>query len=63
MADPPSYPGTPRWVKVFGFIFIALLLLFTGLHLIGGNLVGYTFGDHGSHAPPFGATERGLQQP
>ena len=28
MADRLSYPGTPRWVKVFGIITIGLVLLF-----------------------------------
>ena len=28
MADPPPYPGTPRWVKVFGIVAIVLALLF-----------------------------------
>jgi hypothetical protein len=27
MANPPPYPGTPRWVKVFGIIVIVLILL------------------------------------
>ena len=36
MADPPSYPGAPRWVKVSGIIVIVLALLvviaiFTGI--------------------------------
>jgi hypothetical protein len=35
-ADLPPYPGTPRWVKVFGVIVIGLILLvviivFTGI--------------------------------
>jgi hypothetical protein len=45
-ADPGSnrdsgYTGPPRWVKVFGIIFIALVVLFVILHLAGGGL-----GDH-----------------
>jgi hypothetical protein len=28
MADPPPYPGTPRWVKVFGTIALVVVLLF-----------------------------------
>lgn len=46
LADLPPYPdtggadngddtGTPRWVKVFGIIFIALVLLFIILMLAG----------------------------
>jgi hypothetical protein len=49
--------STPRWVKVFGITVIALLLLAVGLHVIGGELLGYTFGGHGEHASPSGPTE------
>ncbi len=28
MADSPPYPGTPRWVKVFGIIATAVILAF-----------------------------------
>jgi hypothetical protein len=28
MADLPPYPGTPRWVKVFGAIVVVVLILF-----------------------------------
>ena len=41
MADLPQYPGTPRWVKVFGIIVILLVALFAVLHLTGHGL-----GDH-----------------
>ena len=37
MAEPPSYPGTPRWVKVFGIIVIVLILLVVARVLIGGE--------------------------
>ena len=37
MADPPPYPGTPRWVKVFGIIVIALVLLVVTMMFIGGG--------------------------
>jgi hypothetical protein len=50
--------SSPRWVKVFGITVIVLLLLFIGLHLIGGSLLGHTFG-----APPSSATDHGMQQP
>ena len=46
MADRPPYPGTPRWVKVFGVVVIVLVLLFAaGMFIAGGG--------HGSgrHAP------------
>jgi hypothetical protein len=28
MTELPPYPGTPRWVKVFGIILIAVIVLF-----------------------------------
>jgi hypothetical protein len=40
MANRPSYPGTPRWVKVFGIVVIVVVLLVVGLMFIGG-------GEHG----------------
>ena len=47
MADPPPYPGAPRWVKASAIILIVVVLLFGGLKLFG---VG---GEHGPgrHAP------------
>ena len=39
-----GYPGTPRWVKVFGVAAVAVILLFAGLHLTGHGL------GPGSHA-------------
>jgi hypothetical protein len=44
---------TPRWVKAFAWVALALLLLFVGLHLSG-----HGFGGHGHHEmhPP-GAIE------
>ena len=36
MADLPPYPGTPRWVYVFGTIVLAVLLVFVVRHLTGG---------------------------
>ena len=50
MADlPPDFdanldPGMPRWVKVFGIVFIILALVFAIVHLAGGGL-----GNHFSH--------------
>ena len=35
MADPPPYPGTPRWVKVFAMTVIALILLGIVLTITG----------------------------
>ena len=36
MTDLPPYPGTPRWVKVFGIMAIGLVLLVVILLLTGG---------------------------
>jgi hypothetical protein len=46
MANRPPYPGTPRWVKVFGIIVIVVVLLGVVIMLIGG-------GEHGPgrHTP------------
>jgi hypothetical protein len=46
MAEPPPYPGTPRWVKVFGIIVIVAVLLVVAMMFIGG-------GEHGPgrHTP------------
>jgi hypothetical protein len=33
--------STPRWVKVFGTVMIALVLLFVALHLAGHGLGGH----------------------
>lgn len=32
-----EYPGTPRWVKVFGIIVIVLVLLVVIIIFIGGH--------------------------
>jgi hypothetical protein len=62
MANPPSYPGTPRWVKVFGIIALVVILLFVillftrgpgghgpGRHIPSGATAGHTpvGGGHG----------------
>lgn len=56
MADPPPYPGTPRWVKVFGMIFLVVVLLFVILLLTRGpggrHGPGLHTGDAGGHTPP-----------
>jgi len=36
MADSPPYPGTPRWVKVFGIIALVVVLLFVFLMFTRG---------------------------
>jgi hypothetical protein len=40
MANRTPYPGTPRWVKVFGIIVIVVVLLIVSFMFIGG-------GEHG----------------
>jgi hypothetical protein len=37
MANRPPYPGTPRWVKVFGIIVIVVVLLVVARIFIGGE--------------------------
>jgi len=37
MANRPPYPGAPRWVKVFGIILAAVVLLFVIMMFIGGG--------------------------
>lgn len=44
--DRGSPPSIPRWVKVFGIIFIVLVLVVVVLHLTGNN-----FGGHIPHMP------------
>ena len=45
---PPGRPNptVPRWVKVFGILFIALILAVIALHLTGNS-----FGGHMPHMP------------
>jgi hypothetical protein len=44
MANRPPYPGTPRWVKVFGIIAIVVVLLVVFMLLTGHG--------PGRHTPP-----------
>jgi ABC-type transporter Mla subunit MlaD len=53
-SDSGATTGAPRWVKVFGIVALALVLLFVFLHLNGSGL--------GAHTPPFNITEHGAQQ-
>ena len=53
--------ATPRWVKMFGITIIVLLLLFIGLHLVGGSFPGHGFGEHRDHALHSSAAEHGHQ--
>jgi hypothetical protein len=58
MADLPPYPGTPRWVKVFGITALVVVLLFVGLL--------FTRGPHrgpGHHTRPSGVIQHGAPQP
>ncbi len=37
MADLPPYPGAPRWVKAFGIIAIALVVIIVFVLIAGGG--------------------------
>lgn len=52
--------GTLRWVKVFGAIALALILLAVLHRVVMG---GHMSGGHGEHASPSGITEHGLRRP
>ncbi|UPK37837.1 hypothetical protein IVB18_11355 [Bradyrhizobium sp. 186] len=40
MADPRSYPGAPRWVKVSGIVVgLVALLLVVLIHVSGGHSI------------------------
>jgi hypothetical protein len=65
MANRPPYPGTPRWVKVFGIIAIVVVLLFVIMLLTGHGPGRHTPSSHAGgqvhpsnvmveHAPPEG---------
>ncbi len=60
MANRPPYPGTPRWVKVFGIIVIVVVLLAVVGMLIGGEHGPGRHtpsGDAGGQAPPSSVME------
>jgi len=50
-------PTTPRWVKVFAIIALALLLLLIILHLTGNS-----FGGHGLHSSLSNVNEQEFKQ-
>ena len=60
-ANRPPYPGTPRWVKVFGIIVISVVLLVVAMMLIGGGEHGPArhtpSADDGGQVPPSSVTE------
>ena len=58
-SDHESAPSMPRWVKMFGIVFIVLVLLLVILHLTGGGFKGHT---PGGHTPPASVIEHGVQQ-
>lgn len=58
MAEPPRYPGTPRWVKVFGIIALVVVLLFFILLFTkgpGGHGPGRHIPWSGGQTPPSSA--------
>ncbi len=60
MAEPPPYPGTPRWVKVFGIIVVVVVLLvFAGMFIGGrhGPSRHTPSGDAGGQVPPSNVME------
>jgi hypothetical protein len=55
MTDVPPYPGTPRWVKIFGIIALVLVLLVVIMIFLGDNhgpRRHILSGDIGGHARP-----------
>jgi hypothetical protein len=60
----PGYPGTPRWVKVFGIIALVLVLMVVFMLFAGGGRHG-----PGRHVPSGGAGDHtapiahAMQQP
>jgi hypothetical protein len=58
VSNRPPYPGTPRWVKVFGIVVIVVVLLVAAVLFIGGGKHGplrhAPSGDAGGQAPPSG---------
>ncbi|MDB5070511.1 MAG: hypothetical protein JWM87_1622 [Candidatus Eremiobacteraeota bacterium] len=44
MPELPPYPGTPRWVYVFGLIAVAVVVVFLLRHLTGGGMGNHVHG-------------------
>jgi hypothetical protein len=61
MANRPPYPGTPRWVKVFGVIVIVVVLLVVAMMFLVGGEHGpgrhAQSGDAGGQVSPSSAME------
>ena len=58
MANRPPYPGTPRWVKVFGIIAIVVVLLVVVMLLTGHGPGRHTpSGDAGGQVAAFSVME------
>jgi hypothetical protein len=61
MANRPPYPGTPRWVKVFGIIVIVVVLLGVVIMFLVGGEHGpgrhTPSGDAGGQVQPTGVME------
>lgn len=63
MPESPPYPGTPRWVKVFGIIAIVVVLLFLHRLLTVGSEHGRLGQSHGSGGHTAPSTVTGDQKP
>ena len=58
MGNRPSYPGTPRWVKVFGIVVIVLVVMVVILLLSGHGPGRHTSsGDAGGRVVLSGVTD------
>jgi hypothetical protein len=61
MANRPPYPGTPRWVKVFGITVIVVVLLVVAMMFLVGEEHGpgrhTPAGDAGGQGSPSSAIE------
>ena len=46
MAEPPQYPGAPRWVKLLGCSLLVGIFLFVFLHITGNGFGRHFSVDH-----------------
>jgi hypothetical protein len=62
MPERPTYPGTPRWVKVSGIVTLVLVLLFVIVMVAGGGNHGpgrhMPSGDGGDQMSPVASAVR-----